>query len=518
MNKFRVIFLLAMVSSMVRPCEANEAVQSAAKAALEKMSGGNLGKLYKVRSQAETAKRREMVIKACVAGLYAIGDAKNAMKVSENLSGDDYVSSFMSECGRCDGAGSLPRNCYKCKGGGKCQNSKCKDGTVTAPGFDGRSSSRKCSVCGGTGKCADCKGVGSTSSVCTSCNGAKRIVKKEQALASCQELLRALMVSGKEIKPDEEPKTETRLSGKKKDCKRTSTEDNKSQRKEVESSEVAEIIKRGCATNKSKAHKDFQEYEFDFADYQLWSDKRTTKLQKDKIIERLFSGGFESHLYKDWCRCYFALVPDGLAFVVRDVNESVYSNGKKLYKVSLKFQNEAIGSDLREQRLFPGYHPQLVIEDDDMAAKLNKGDVLVSKGWVYDVYVVDAIVSSMDQLGRISKRVDRYIAGGGRRSCSNLYRSMDERNKIEIEAVENRGFQMLNNDNQESGSSFGSRSSSYMPTQNRSSGIRSEDLFSMWKCRYCGNVVSSSMPPSNSTCLQHRENGGFGPCVFDKVH
>ena len=175
MNKFRVIFLLAMVSSMVRPCEANEAVQSAAKAALEKMSGGNLGKLYKVRSQAETAKRREMVIKACVAGLYAIGDAKNAMKVSEDLGGDDYVSSFMSECGRCDGAGSLPQNCYKCKGGGKCQNSKCKDGTVTAPGFDGRSSSRKCSVCGGTGKCVDCKGAGSTSSVCKSCNGAKRM-------------------------------------------------------------------------------------------------------------------------------------------------------------------------------------------------------------------------------------------------------------------------------------------------------------------------------------------------------
>lgn len=66
-------------------------------------------------------------------------------------------------------------------------------------------------------------------------------------------------------------------------------------------------------------------------------------------------------------------------------------------------------------------------------------------------------------------------------------------------------------------SSVGSMSTSHRVPQNRSYGSRFESpLCQMWKCRYCGQVVSGSVPPTR-TCVHNREFGRFGPCVFDKM-
>lgn len=70
-----VISLLVSMSMMVLPCKANENVQIAAKTALTNLTTRSLGKLYKVKDQTETSELRETVLKACVAGLHAIGDA-----------------------------------------------------------------------------------------------------------------------------------------------------------------------------------------------------------------------------------------------------------------------------------------------------------------------------------------------------------------------------------------------------------------------------------------------------------
>ena len=103
MNKNKQLILVALAFSMMLPCVANEQVQAAAKAALENVTGGKLGKLYKVRRQAETTDRREMIVKACVAGLYAIGDSKNVVKIQDELNEKDFFFSFTDECGVCNG-------------------------------------------------------------------------------------------------------------------------------------------------------------------------------------------------------------------------------------------------------------------------------------------------------------------------------------------------------------------------------------------------------------------------------
>ncbi len=63
---------------------------------------------------------------------------------------------------------------------------------VTHAGFDGRSTTRKCPVCGGTAQCNSCNGAGSVSVACRKCRGAKLAVRKEKAKISCRELLKRL--------------------------------------------------------------------------------------------------------------------------------------------------------------------------------------------------------------------------------------------------------------------------------------------------------------------------------------
>ena len=196
MKRSNCYMLMAVAFSLMLPCVASEAVQTAAKDVLENMTGKNLAKLYKVRTEAETADQREVIVQACISGLYAIGDAKNAKKINQGASRDDFMASLMVECDLCHGAGCSQGSCYKCKGSGACQNRKCSNGTVMGVGFDGRSNARKCSNCGGTGKCANCKGTGKVARTCSRCNGSKRVIDKTVALASCKDKLNALIASG----------------------------------------------------------------------------------------------------------------------------------------------------------------------------------------------------------------------------------------------------------------------------------------------------------------------------------
>lgn len=194
MKYSRHLTLFALAFSLALPCQANKDVQIAAKAAHENMTGGTLGKLYKTREKAPSDERREMVVKACVAGLYAIGDVKNAKKIQEDLDDGDFPFEFTEVCGACDGAGAQPKACVKCKGAGRCTNWKCHDGMVTSQGLDGRTSERKCATCNGTGACSKCKGKGSVASVCKKCKGAKTVVKKSSAMSVCKDLLKQLSV------------------------------------------------------------------------------------------------------------------------------------------------------------------------------------------------------------------------------------------------------------------------------------------------------------------------------------
>lgn len=198
-KRYKFCLAMMLVALSVLPCVANEAIQAAAKTVSENLTGKNLAKLYKVRGRGSTPVRSEMALKACVAGLCAVGDEKNAKKLNDELAGRAYISSFMDVCPSCNGEGALQGACYKCKGTGSCQNRKCNGGSVVSSGLDGRSSVRKCSVCGGTGQCISCNGIGKTEKKCSQCQGVKKVVNKGSALTACKELLNALIVAGKEI-------------------------------------------------------------------------------------------------------------------------------------------------------------------------------------------------------------------------------------------------------------------------------------------------------------------------------
>ena len=130
MKQHNCCMIMVAMFSLMLPCVATEAVQSAAKTVLENMTGKNIAKLYKTRTEAENPDQREVIIQACIAGLYAIGDTKNAKKINQDKNRDGVIHSLMKECDLCRGEGRSQVGCYKCKGSGACQNWKCKNGTV----------------------------------------------------------------------------------------------------------------------------------------------------------------------------------------------------------------------------------------------------------------------------------------------------------------------------------------------------------------------------------------------------
>jgi hypothetical protein len=174
---------------------------------------------------------------------------------------------------------------------------------------------------------------------------------------------------------------------------------------------------QGISRNFSGISKKFRAYEFNFENYRQWKDAGATEIQKQKVLKRLFSNGLKSGFYKDFVRCYFALVPDGLSFAVIDVNawkETVYkyntcSKGPKLYCVTLEllsngnyyntgsssakwtgepWQNDDFATFLSEEALLPGYELSLLVPiRDENVDTWTKGKILISKGWIYDVQI-----------------------------------------------------------------------------------------------------------------------------------
>ena len=212
MKRYKCFMVMAAMVALMLPCNASEAVQAAATAAAENMTGKNIAKLYKVRTEAENPDQCEVIIQACIAGLYAIGDTKNAKKINQGENRDRFIDSLMKECDLCHGEGRSQEGCYKCKGSGACQNRKCNNGTVTTAGFDGRSNVRKCSNCGGSGRCTNCKGIGKVARTCSRCNGSKKVIDKSIALASCKDMLNALIACGNEIQSRKKAEGATQLA------------------------------------------------------------------------------------------------------------------------------------------------------------------------------------------------------------------------------------------------------------------------------------------------------------------
>lgn len=395
-----------LVSCLVLPCAANWEVQSAAETALKNVTGSSLGKLYRTRSEATTPARQEMVIQACVAGLYAIDDVKNAVKLGKGLG--DFTNSFVEDCSQCKGKGTTQRTCYRCKGTGKCPNGGCREGVVIEPGVSGNQSEKPCSICGGTGKCTNCSGEGASSVTCTRCWGAKGFANKGKALDTCKELLRVLVVAGKNFRDEERPENQEENA--------RGTRNPSAGNSVVHQGAVEKFLLRGISDNESGTHPKFRAHKFDFGAYHEWTDDKNTSVQSERIFNRLLENSFRSVFYKDYVRCRFALVPNGLTFAVNDVEQGTV-NGRSMYEVGLQLlaygesfpndwkkkwtgqplQNNDAREYLQSKLLLPLY-VKLVVADKVgcEAENWRKGTVLVSKGWVYDIRIIDAVRTYKD--------------------------------------------------------------------------------------------------------------------------
>lgn len=284
-ERYRYFIVMAVMMALMLPCVANEAVQLAAKTALESMTGKNLAKLYKARTEADNSNQREVIVQACIAGLYAIGDSKNAKKISQGVNSAEFVESFMRECDLCYGGGSSQEWCYKCNGSGACQNRKCNNGIVISEGFDGRSNARKCSNCGGSGRCVNCKGTGKIVRPCSRCNGSKRVINKTIALASCKDMLNALIACGNEIQCRKTAEGTTRLA-------QQMVEKEKQAREKAESN--ARLAEQNAETEKRQREK--AEENVRLAQQKVENEKRAREKVEENVRLAQSNAEFEKKL------------------------------------------------------------------------------------------------------------------------------------------------------------------------------------------------------------------------------
>ena len=455
MKRYRYFMVMLTMSVMVLPSYASEAVQMAAKTAFENLTGKNIAKLYKTRIEVEDPDQCEVIMQACIAGLYAIGDAKNARQINQGRNRDGFIDSLMKECDLCHGEGHSQEGCYKCKGSGACQNRKCNNGIVTTAGFDGRSNARKCFNCEGSGKCTNCKGTGKVARTCSRCNGSKMAIDKAIALASCKDKLNALIAGDSENREQVRTEETARLAKAKAEeaAEKGIREDgNTVQAKGDNRKSGVGMVQQGLCANESGTDARFLKYKFDFEKYHRWKDDETTSIQKDKIFKEFVVMGFWSGLYKDYVRVWFALVPDGLSFVVTDVQEEIFDFKRvsfdvhqcstysvKAYSVELKlpsydstenkgvasWQNDELLRGRDKQWLLNGYsrYHLLIPARAENVSDWKKGKIIVSKGWIYDVTVIDAVVTYNNG----STGVDQRIGFGGYGFCDYMFRSMAER-------------------------------------------------------------------------------------------
>lgn len=185
-----------------------------------------LVQLFLLRTNAPNAKVQAIVVKACAAGLFYLGQAESYARLRTSVEQvEAFEESMCVPCERCakrvpsgaadstegssnrdataaDSSGESQLNgassmnalqgktvstCSACKGGGKCQINTCREGRRTIQGFNGSSTEGACPACNGTGKCLKCDGTGKVQSTCLSCKGKGMVFSKSAALEKYKE-------------------------------------------------------------------------------------------------------------------------------------------------------------------------------------------------------------------------------------------------------------------------------------------------------------------------------------------
>lgn len=397
----------------------------------------------------------DALVCAAAAGLVAVGDTEAYAKVRGCLQDpESFEDEISADCTRCGGSGRSSIKCQNCKGSGKCPNSRCEDGMTQQIQLSGPPLTKKCSICSGTGQCKQCRGAGLFDVACPVCKGKRRHIDRGKArdyygisIANATRMLDGSAKENMEINvrsslpeipiPAENHNMITRNRSSWHSWTMTS----------LSNGETASRILQGLDRNKSGISKRFQDHEFNFEDYRQWNNEGSTKIQKDKILERLYSKGLKSGFYKDFIRCYFALVPDGLSFVVTEVSDQSYENvnGPIVYCVTIEllcegasyqtesgseewkghpWQNVDLLDYLSENALFPSSLSLLISIDKEEVVSWKKGKILTSKGWIYDIQIWNAFVSYTDGSSRTIQDI---------RSSKTVFRSIDERIELEGE-------------------------------------------------------------------------------------
>lgn len=121
-----------------------------------------------------------------------------------------HIKNLSDTCQTCNGEGSAPKECTKCKGGGACTNASCSDGSVTGyDRVDGRfvAVQRTCVICKGSGKCNTCEGNGEAVGVCGKCRKTGFVYNPTKAVEAFEGLVREIVEgageSNESLKRDE---------------------------------------------------------------------------------------------------------------------------------------------------------------------------------------------------------------------------------------------------------------------------------------------------------------------------
>jgi hypothetical protein len=145
----------------------------------------HVGLIFKARSEAPSAGVNSCVIKACGAGLCYLGKTDVYTRTVRELipNNRDFERSLVNVCKSCMGKPTVKQPCQKCAGDGRCKNHTCSGGRTRHPGFDGRTTYRRCSVCKGTGRCKACGATGVSEQKCRTCRGKGGSFSRSKALA-----------------------------------------------------------------------------------------------------------------------------------------------------------------------------------------------------------------------------------------------------------------------------------------------------------------------------------------------
>ena len=136
--------------------------------------------LYHVAmATSNNVERKEAYLKSAAACLFACDKRDVYQKyIKDKIQNVAEFEDCLKEvCKKCSGKGKKARQCYICKGKGRCSSCKGSGYTVTM-GFDRPNGSKPCRKCGGSGRCRECGGNGSAMEKCITCSGTGKVLSK----------------------------------------------------------------------------------------------------------------------------------------------------------------------------------------------------------------------------------------------------------------------------------------------------------------------------------------------------